>query len=42
MENKDHFIKAKPEFMPVDLQADSMKRSYALESRKEMLTCYIA
>lgn len=42
MENKGHFIKAKPEFMPVDLQADSMQRTYALERRKEMLTCYIA
>lgn len=42
MENKDHIIKAKPEFMPVDLRADSMQRTYALERRKEMLTCYIA
>lgn len=42
IENKDHFIKAKPEFRPVDLQADSMRRTYALEKRKEMLTCFIA
>jgi hypothetical protein len=37
MENKDHPIKAKPEYMAVDLHVDRIQRTYALGRGKEML-----
>lgn len=42
IEKEDHLIKAKPDFMLVDLHVDSIQRTYGPGRRKEMQPCYIA
>lgn len=42
IEKKDHLIKAKPDFMLIDLHEESIQRTYGLGRRKEMQLCYIA
>lgn len=42
IEKKDHLIKAKPDFMLIDLHEESIQRTYGLGRRKEMQLCCIA